>query len=192
MNRFKTRASAVSGLAILGVIAAVTLTGCGSGQQSQTASQESGVNGSSASIGNIALRDVRIQAEQTGYAIQPGKPVDLLLVVSNQSPDTPDRLLSVSSDIGAVTVIGNAVVPPLGSLLVGAPYQQNAAALNAVKPAAAITATVALDKPISSGPLNKFTFTFERAGQVALGVPVTAPPNATRLPQAAPAASQSH
>jgi len=182
VNRFKTRASAVAGLAVLGAVAAVTLTGCGSGQQSQTSSQQSAVDGSSANIGNIALRDVRIQADQSGYAIQPGKTVNLLLVVTNQSPDTPDRLLSVSSDVGAVTVTGDTVVPPLGTLLVGAPYQQDAAALSGVKPAAAITATVALDRPISSGPLNKFTFTFERAGQATLGVPVSAPPNATQSP----------
>lgn len=180
MNRFKTRASVVRGLAVVGAVAAVTLTGCGTGQQSQTASQQSAVNGSSANIGDIALRDVRIQADQTGYAIQPGKPVNLLFVVTNQSPDFPDRLLGVSSDIGAVTVTGDAAVPPLGTLLVGDPYRQAAAALNAVKPASAITATVALDKPISSGPLSNFTFTFARAGQATLGVPVTAAAGATR------------
>jgi len=187
VNRFKTRAAAASGLAVLSIFAAATLTGCSSGQISQTASQESAVDGSSTNIGQIALRDVRIQADQTGDAVQPGKPVDLLFVATNQSGDSPDRLLSVSSDIGSVTVAGDATVPPLGMLFVGAPYQRNAAALSALKPAPAVAATVTLNRPISNGPLYNFTFTFERNGQATLGVPVTAPQNTPPTPQAASA-----
>jgi hypothetical protein len=183
VNRFKTRARAACELAVLGVAAAVTLTGCGAGQISQTASQQSAVNGSSTNVGQIALRDVRIQAEQTSDAVQPGKTVDLLFVATNQSADSPDRLLSVSSDIGSVTVQGDATVPALGTLLVGAPYQQNATALSAVKPAHAVAATVTLNQPITSGPLYNFTFTFERNGQATLGVPVVAPDTAPRMPQ---------
>lgn len=190
MNRFKTRASAVTGPAVLSVVAAVALTGCGAGQISQTATQEPAVNGSSTNIGEIALRDVRIQADQTGDAVQPGKSVDLVLVATNQSANTQDRLLSVSSDIGSVAVTGNPAVPPLGSLLVGATYQKDAAALNSVKPANLVTATVTLNKPITSGPLYNFTFTFERNGQATLGVPVTARPAAPPAPQAASAVAE--
>jgi copper(I)-binding protein len=183
VNRFKARASAA-----LSVVAAVAVAGCSAGQVSQTSTQESAVNGSSANIGQIALRDVRIQADQNSDAVQPGKTVGLLFVAANQSADGVDRLLSVSSDIGSVTVNGDAVVPPLGSLLVGAPYQQDATALGAVKPARTVTATVTLNKPITSGPLYNFTFTFERNGQATLGVPVTAAQNAPRMQQPAPAA----
>ncbi|MBV8348417.1 MAG: hypothetical protein JOZ49_13040 [Mycolicibacterium sp.] len=190
MNRFKTRVSAVAAPAVLSVVAAVALTGCGAGQISQTATQEPGVNGSSTNIGEIALRDVRIQADQTGDAVQPGKSVDLLLVATNQSANNQDRLLSVSSDIGSVAVNGNPTVPPLGSLLVGATYQKDAGALNSVKPANLVTATVTLNKPITSGPLYNFTFTFERNGQATLGVPVTAPPAAPPAPQAASAVAE--
>ena len=169
MNRFNRRAAAV-----LSLVAAVTLAGCGSGQISQTATQESAVNGSSTNIGQIALRDVRIQAAQTGDAVQPGKTVALLFVATNLSTDNPDRLRSVSSDVGSVTVSGDATVPPLGTLLVGATYQQNAIALSSVKPTQAATATVTLNRPITSGPLYNVTFTFERNGQATIGVPVTA------------------
>lgn len=184
MKRFNPRASAVSGLALVSVVAAVTLTGCGAGQISQTASQESGVNGSSATIGEIALRNVRIQVRQTSYAVQPGKTVDLVFVTTNQSQDTPDRLLSVSSDVGSVAVSGNPTVPPLGTLMVGAPLQGYARALSTVSPATAAAATVTLDKPITTGPLYNFTFTFERNGQAKLRVPIAAPTNAQRMPQA--------
>ena len=187
MNLFRTRASAATGPAVLGVVAAVTLAGCGAGQISQTATQESAVNGTSANIGEIALRDVRIQADQTGDAVQPGKTVDLLLVATNQSANSPDRLLSVSSDIGSVAVQGDPAVPPLGSLLMGAPYQQDASALSSVKRANLVTATVTLNKPITSGPLYNFTFTFERNGQATVGVPVTPRGGASQTPQAASA-----
>lgn len=191
MNRFKTRASVVSGLGALSVVATITLTGCGAGQQSQTASQQSAVNGSSTNVGDIALRDVRVQAPQTSAEVQAGKTVDLMFVTTNQSQENPDRLLSVSSDIGPVSVSGDAIVHPLGTLLVGSGYRQDATALSAVKPATAVTATVALDKPISNGLLYNFTFTFERAGQATFGVPVTGAENVPQTQQAA-SAGQAH
>ena len=71
------RSPAATALAAGGLVVAVALTGCGSGQLSQTASQESAVDGSQAVINNVALRNVRIQAAQTGDFLRPGATVDL-------------------------------------------------------------------------------------------------------------------
>ncbi len=51
--------------------------------------QEPAVNGNKVTIKNVALRDIRIQADQTGDFVQPGRTVDLVLVAVNQSPDRP-------------------------------------------------------------------------------------------------------
>ena len=69
MNRFDYRdcrspsrvASGSPRWQLVALIAAA-LSGCGAGQISQTATQEPAVNGNQATINNVALRNVRIQA----------------------------------------------------------------------------------------------------------------------------------
>ncbi|UXA11044.1 hypothetical protein KXD97_23715 [Mycobacterium sp. SMC-8] len=157
------------------LIAASALGGCGAGQQSQTASMAPDVNGSMADSGDIALRYIRIRAQQTSYAVQPGKTVHLVLVATNQSPDTADTLAAVSTDIGAVTVVGKTTVPASGVLIVDSPDRMvHADALAAVKPANTATATVLLTKPISNGLIYDFTFRFAHVGEVSVSVPVSA------------------
>lgn len=184
MNRIRTglptRLAGRVTLVGLAVLIAGVLSGCGAGQISQTAVQEPAVNGNRATINNVALRDIRIQATQSNDFIQPGRTVELLLVAVNQSPDVADRLVGVSSDIGAVTVSGDARLPAGGMLFVGRPEGQNVAPgpLNSNN---AVKATVSLVKPISNGLNYNFTFTFEKAGQASVSVPISAglaPPQA--------------
>ncbi|HYB37771.1 MAG TPA: hypothetical protein VEF72_19855 [Mycobacterium sp.] len=178
MNRFnirlRTRIFAVAfGLTVVGLVSA--LTGCGSGQLSQTAAQEPAVNGTKVTFNNVALRDVRIQSAQTGDFLRPGRTVDLVLVAVNQSPDISDRLVGISSDIGTVTVTGDARLPAGGTLFVGTPSGQNVKALDMVEAAETAKATVVLAKPITNGLTYNFAFDFEKAGRGSLMVPISAP-----------------
>jgi hypothetical protein len=184
VNRFKTslavRLSARG--ALVGVVAliAAVLTGCGAGQISQMATQEPAVNGNKVSFNNVALRDVRIQATQTGDFLRPGKTVDLVLVAVNQSPDVADRLLGITTDIGTVTITGDTHIPPSGMLFIGTPEGQNAAP-GPLNSNSAAKASVSLAKPITNGLSYNFTFTFEKAGQASVLVPISAglaPPQA--------------
>jgi copper(I)-binding protein len=184
VNRIRTglptRLAARVALVGLAALIAGVLSGCGAGQISQTAVQEPAVNGNRATINNVALRDIRIQATQSNDFIQPGRTVELVLVAVNQSPDVADRLVGVSSDIGAVTVNGDARLPAGGMLFVGRPEGQNVAPgpLNSNN---AVKATVNLVKPISNGLNYNFTFAFEKAGQATVSVPISAglaPPQA--------------
>ncbi len=171
MNRLNTRLfAATTALAAGGLIA---LTACSSGQISQTADQESAVNGATATVKNIALRNVHLQAVQTGDYLQPGKAVELMMVAANTSPDTNDKLVGITSDIGAVTVTGDATLPAGGVLVVGTPDGQ-ATALGTAEAADSVQATVALAKPISNGLTYNFTFTFQQAGQTTVAVPISA------------------
>ena len=52
-------------LAACGLVGAVVLSGCSAGQVSQTAVQEPAVNGTSANIGEIAVRNAHLRATQT-------------------------------------------------------------------------------------------------------------------------------
>lgn len=168
MTRLKNRVfAATAGLAVCGVI----LTGCGSGQISQVASQESSVNGNSATVKNVALRNVYLQAAQTGDFLQPGKVIPLMFLAANNSPDVSDKLVSITSDVGTVALTGDGVIAPGGALVYGAGSGQAEPMSSAVAPSAAVT----LSQPITNGLGYKFTFTFEKAGSTTLSVPIAAP-----------------
>jgi copper(I)-binding protein len=174
VNLVGLRASAVtSGLVAWVLAAAVSFTGCSAGQVAQTSTQEPAVNGTSATVNNVALRNVHLRAAQSTDFIQPGRSVELLFVATNLSPDTTDKLVSITSDIGAVTLTGDTTVPAGGVLIVGAPDGQPTP-LDNVEAAASARATVTLAKPITNGLTYNFTFAFERAGKTTVGVPISA------------------
>lgn len=168
MTRLKNRVlAATAGLAACGVI----LTGCGSGQISQVATQESGVNGNAANVKNIALRNVYLQAAQTGDFLQPGRIVPLMFLAANNSPDVSDKLVSITSDVGTVALTGDGTIAPGGALVYGAASGQAEPMSSTMAPSAAVTLT----QPITNGLGYKFTFTFERAGSTTVAVPIAAP-----------------
>jgi hypothetical protein len=174
VDRFKPRTSAVTAsLAACGMVAAVALTGCGAGQISQTATQEPAVNGTSANIGDISLRNIHLRGAQSSDYIQPGREVELIFVAANNSPDENDKLESITSDFGTVTLTGDATLPASGVLVVGAPDGQTTP-LESVETAEAVEATVTLTKPITNGITYNFTFEFERAGEGTVAVPISA------------------
>jgi hypothetical protein len=162
-------------LALVGLVAltAAVLSGCGAGQISQTAVQEPAVNGNKVTFNNVALRDIRMQAAQTGDFLQPGRSVDLVLVAVNQSPDMADRLMSITSDIGTVAIGGDARLPAGGMLFIGTPEGERVAP-GPIGSSNAAKATVALAKPITNGLIYNFTFNFEKAGQASVMVPLSA------------------
>lgn len=174
MNRFEMRAPAMTfGLAACALAAAVVLSGCGVGQVSQTSVIEPAVNGTRATLKNITLRNVHLRAPQVGDYLQPGRNIELLLLATNESPVTSDKLLGITSDIGTVTLTGDGSIPANGVLVVGTPDGQ-ATPLDKVEAADAAKATVALAKPITNGLTYDFTFTFEKAGQARVPVPISA------------------
>ncbi len=182
MNRFRM----VLGMATAGLAATVTLAGCGTGQIAQTTDKVAAVNGADATVGTLTLRDVRIQANQTGDFIQPGKTVDLLFVVSNQSQQNDDELTGVTSPVGSVALTGSRKLPAGGQLIFTAPAGAEAPEappatdLHAVSNAHTGSAAVALSQPITNGLNYDFTFTFKGAGPVKVSVPLSVAADTTR------------
>ena len=174
-SRLSRRSARGAALAVGAVIAAVTFTGCSAGQLSQTSMQQSAVDGNAAVVQNIALRNVHIQALQTGDYLRPGATVDLVLVAINQSPEVADKLVGVTTDIGKVTVTGDPTLPPSGVLFFGNQNGQSKNADHAIEAGDSVKATITLTKPITNGPNYEFTFTFEKAGSVNVAVPISAP-----------------
>ena len=157
MNRLTNRLTATTaGLAAFGLL----LTGCGSGQISQTAGQEAAVNGMSANLKNIALRNVHLQSSQSGDYLQPGRIVPLVFVAANDSPDVNDKLVGISSDVGNVVLTGDGSIAAGSALVAGVGGGE--------------TAQVTLTKPITNGLSYNFTFDFEKAGRTTVAVPIAA------------------
>ena len=174
MNPFRSRASVFTPiLAACGLAAAVAVGGCSAGQVSQTANQQPGVNGTLATVGSIALRNIHLRAAQSTDYVRPGRDVELLFVAINDSPDTNDKLVSIKSDVATVTLTGDTSEPANGALVVGEP-DGLIAPLEAVETAAAAKASVTLTKPITNGLTYNFTFAFEKAGQTTVAVPISA------------------
>lgn len=178
MNRFDIGLPNRSGRAVAWIasasVLATALSGCGAGQLAQTTSQVPAVNGVSVTFNNVALRDVRIQAVQSGDYLRAGQTVPLMLVAVNQSPDITDRLVGISSDIGKVTVTGDPRLPASGLLFVDTRHGQSLTALDAVENATRANATITLTKPITNGLTYNLTFDFEKAGKGSVLVPVSA------------------
>lgn len=167
MNRSTTRRHvAAAGLAACGLI----LSGCGTGQITQTSTQESGVNGAAADLGDIALRNVYLQAVQRGDFLQPGSTVRLMMVAANNSPDTADKLVAVTSDVGQVKLSGDGVIPAGRALVVGG----SDGAVTPMGTTVPATAEVILSRPITNGLSYTFTFDFEKAGRASVAVPISA------------------
>lgn len=166
MNHLSNRLFAASaGLAACGLI----LTGCSAGQISQTADQQAAVNGNSANVQNMVLRNVHLQTAQTGDFLQPGKVVPLVFVAANNSPDVDDKLVGITSDVGTVALTGDGAIPAGRALVVAA--KGGAEAMGSAKPQ---TAEVTLNQPITNGLAYNFTFNFEKAGKTTVAVPISA------------------
>jgi copper(I)-binding protein len=174
VNRFKSRSSAVTvALGACALAVAAILSGCSAGQIAQTATQQAAVNGTSATVGNITLRNVHLRAPQTSDYVEPGSEVELLFVAANDSPDTSDKLTSITSDSGTVSLSGDTSLPATDVLVVGEPDGQ-VAALEQAETADAAKAMVDIDKPITNGLTYNFTFNFEKAGEITVPVPISA------------------
>lgn len=176
MTLLKSRTSAVA-LAACGLSAVFALSGCSAGQIAQSASQQPAVNGTLTWVGDptsgIALRNLHLRAPQTADYVQPGGDVELLFVAVNESAEKPDRLVSITSNVGTVSLTGDLRVPAGGTLIVGTP-DGTPSPLGATEGAGTVEATVALKEPISNGLNYPFTFTFERSGQKEISVPISA------------------
>jgi copper(I)-binding protein len=172
----KSRSSVVA-LAACGLAAGLALSGCSAGQISQSANQQPAVNGTLTWVGEpttgIALRNLHLRAPQTNDYVRPGSPAELLFVAVNESADKPDRLVSITSNYGTVSLSGDVRVPAGGTLIVGTP-DGTPSPLDATEGADTVEASVQLTQPISNGLNYPFTFTFERSGQKEVMVPISA------------------
>ncbi|MCM6772835.1 hypothetical protein NDR87_05755 [Nocardia sp. CDC159] len=118
----KARRHAVT-VAAFAAGAVLALSGCSAGQISQTADQVAAVNGNSADVGQVALRNVRLllpPSEEYNNA-KGGKAVLAFSAVNGGSAKA-DELTSITSDLGTVKITpANPQLPPGATVVADAP-----------------------------------------------------------------------
>ncbi|MBY8855740.1 hypothetical protein K7711_04555 [Nocardia sp. CA2R105] len=138
------RRSAVA-VAALAAGAALALSGCSSGQIAQTARQVSAVNGNTANVGDVALRDVRILLPQSEeYTNAKGGKAIIAFSVVNEGASKPDELSSITTDLGTIEVTpADTTLEPGRTVVAGGPQ--------AVESSAPVASTTATTTAPSSG-----------------------------------------
>ena len=139
MDRFKPRTSGslpaprvrglTAGLAACGLAGAVALSGCGAGQvvpDGHPGSRRERHQRPPSARFRCATSTCAPR-RSTDY-VQPGRDVELLFVAVNGSPDVNDKLVSITSDVGTVSLSGDTSLPANGVLVVGEPDGQIAPA----------------------------------------------------------------
>lgn len=190
MTAVTTRKSATRSLVVAGLLAATAFTvgACGAGHISQTADQIGAVNGNQADIGQLSLRNVRVDYPRDPSAnatlannLKGGRAI-LLFSIINNSPSTPDTLTSISTDVGTVQITrpqgaDTTAVLPQQALVAG-----HAPSESPVPATAADTATnppiyVEIDnltRDLTPGVPVDVTFDFQHNGRLEMHVPVDA------------------
>ncbi|HEY3747845.1 MAG TPA: hypothetical protein VGL80_01500 [Pseudonocardiaceae bacterium] len=106
-----TRRRVLAGIvpSVLGIGLAAVLAGCGSGQITQTDTQLSGVNGASATVGSMAIRNAQLAYPADPQGVyQPGSSARLVVTIVNTGL-TSDTLVKVTSPgVSSITIDGSA------------------------------------------------------------------------------------
>lgn len=174
------RLSSATAIAAIGLAVAFGSTACSAGQVSQTANQLAAVNGSAATVGSMAVRDVHIiyPADEADAVFGNGGPFEIAFLIANESDVDTDRLVSISAPEGTVTIEGDTEIAPNQALKAGAPAALYApghtTVVNGVEiPDKRITVTLdGTGETVAPGLTTELVFEFEKAGEVTLHSPV--------------------
>lgn len=161
LDRSTRRVATAVALAAGGALA---LSACGAGQISQTASQVAAVNGNSADVGSLALRNVHIvHPTSPQHSLEPGGDAVLAFTAINESEGDPETLTGITSEFaGSVSIEGEAAATIAPQTSLEASGDEKLVLLED------------LQKGVRPGLTVPVTFSFENAGDVTLAVPVDA------------------
>lgn len=136
-------------VAALAAGVALVLSGCSAGQQAQTAAEVAAVNGNSADVGTVALRNVRILLPQSEeYTNATGGKALLAFTVINNNAAKADELSSITTDLGTVMITpADVALPPNQAVVAAGPRAvhessptSSAASTSAAAPASGVAA----------------------------------------------------
>lgn len=158
---------------------AVALTaGCGAGQVTQTNSQVAAIDGASADLGSIAIRDVLIPYPEDRHGVYPAGsdvPVQLTIVNTGISADT---LTSVTSPAaGRIPVQGTTTIPAgMSTASSGEAGQATGTPVSPLDVGELRIALTDTTRALRPGQNVEITLVFQNAGTITLPVPMGPPP----------------
>lgn len=171
-----------AGLGIAAIGAALLTSACGTGQRAMTAEEVPAIDGQSATVGQMALRDIAVATPDDG-SVAIGDNALLTFVVANDGR-SEDQLLRVSSTAFSSVTQTSITVQPGSAVPVGI---GNAGATVVLT---GLTAEGAGDdKGLFPGESVPVTFSFKNAGSVTAQVPVALGQGGTHATVTAPAGS---
>jgi len=164
------------------------LSACSAGQITQTSSQVAAVNGNSANVESIALRNVHVVYPNSAeYSLEPGGNAVLAFTAINNNEDTPDKLTKISTDYAQSVTLGDKTggleIAPQTALVADLPGEDAAESAEAAgqsagdadAPTDVVLVTLNnLKEGVRPGLTFPVTFEFEKAGNVTVSVPVDA------------------
>jgi copper(I)-binding protein len=165
------------GPVVAAVGAALLVTGCGAGQITQTDTQVAAINGTSAGVGTIAIRNAEVSYPETdgdGPAVYPpNSDAQTTMWLVNQGYEA-DELVSARTDAASQVVIeGSRVVPAQRTLVIGT--DAPATSEPAGDPTRGTLTLQGLTRELRPGQMVEITLTFRDAGPVTFEMPVTVP-----------------
>jgi copper(I)-binding protein len=152
------------------LLSPVALSACSAGQVTQTATQERDKTGAQAQVGDITLRQVRLE-EPRGGSYEAGDDAELLLAIVNGGEDT-DTLVGVEGDgFSDAEISDDAIeIPRDTTVFVG----ENRTSVTLHD----------LDESLTTGQYLEITLTFENAGKIDVPVTVATPEDAEKRGEA--------
>ncbi|HEY3261420.1 MAG TPA: copper chaperone PCu(A)C [Pseudonocardiaceae bacterium] len=161
-------------LAIL--LGTLLLAGCGTGQETQTSTQQSAVDGAQGQVGPIAVRNARLAYPEGGaHRYQRGDDAPMLAVIVNTGT-TEDELTSVSSPVAEVVQIeGQRKLPAQRTLRAVAPSSNATQAGQGLTAGQVRIVLVNLAEDVGPGRTVRVTFLFRQAGELSMEVPIGPP-----------------
>lgn len=174
------RAVKATAVAAFGIALALGTTACGAGQISQTNSMEPAVNGNTATLGSLQLRDVQIiyPTEKADEVFGNGGPFEVAFVISNIDTLENDRLVGIDAPKGgSVTITGGDQSIPAGQALrAGKPVgllEPEGVEATDEEERLSVTLDGAGDS-VAPGLTTPLTFRFEKSGEITVDTPVDA------------------
>lgn len=158
--------------------AALLVAGCGAGQITQTDTQVAAINGTSAGVGTIAIRNAEVaypESDGTSPAVYPpNSDAQTTMWLVNEGHDA-DELVSARTDAASnVAITGSRTVPGQRTLVLG-PNEPATGDPVTGDPIRGALTLEGLTRQLRPGEMVEITLTFRDAGQVTFEMPVTVP-----------------
>lgn len=181
-------------LVVVSSVAVLALAGCGAGQVTQTDTQVAAVNGASADIKGIAIRDALLaypEQSSSDGSYPKGSDVPVRLTIVNDGP-VADTLVAVRSPAATQVLVQGRTSIPAGTSVVSvtddAGSARSAAPASAQPPSPLDAGELRIvlsntTRELRAGLNTPITLVFQHAGEVTLPVPMGAPTHGGREAQ---------